>query len=338
MKSSSPRSDNRGRLQQLTLARFVPAPENQAALLAIQSLATCVASRRSRRLLNPLFLHGPPGTGKTHLVWALAHEVARSNPERTVAFVSAADIGRGGEDPLVAAYDCDLVVLEDLQHLPPGASAATMGLIDSLVAHQQQLVCTASVGPGRLVHLPERLTSRLGAGLVVGIEPLSAASRLLLLQDRAERRQLAVPRDVLAWLADHLTGGRQLDGALNRLEKLLKVNTHPLDVETVADIFREQVDAGRPTIDRIAQRVGRHFHVEPRQLQSRRRSRDVLLPRQVGMYLARKLTGLSLTEIGKYFGGRDHSTVLHACRKISTARRRDAVLGGTLRQLRAELT
>jgi chromosomal replication initiator protein len=171
----------------------------------------------------------------------------------------------------------------------------------------------------------------------VGLEPLQAGSRLALLQDKAQRRQLAVSLDVLAWLAEHLTGGgRQLDGALVQLEMLARL--HPrLDLANVVDYFRAQAEAGQSTIDRIALRVGGYFRVSPGQLQSRGQARQIVLPRQVGMYLARRLTRLSLEQIGAYFGGRDHSTVLHACHKVEHALVRDAALSGVVRQLHAEL-
>jgi chromosomal replication initiator protein len=200
------------------------------------------------------------------------------------------------------------------------------------------VVLTALAGPRHLANLPARLASRLAGGLVVRLETLSAPSRLAVLEDRAQRRQLAVGRDVLAWLAEHLTGGgRQLEGAIARLETLARLNDQPLDVATVAEQFRTEAEVSRPTVERIVQRVGGYFRVEPRQLQSRRRSRQVLLPRQVGMYLARQLTGLSLEQIGAYFGGRDHSTVLHACRKVEQALTEDAVLSGVVRQLHSDL-
>src|SRR5262249_12651628 len=156
-------------------------------------------------------------------------------------------------------------------------------------------------------------------------------------EDKAQRRQLAVRREVLAWLAEHLTGGgRQLEGALTQLEVLRRLRREPLDVPTVAAHFREQVEALRPTVDRIARQVSGHFQLDPRQLQSPQRFRKVLLPRQISMYLARQLTDLSLEQIGDYFGGRDHTTVLHACRKLEEALADDAVLSGTVRQLRAD--
>jgi chromosomal replication initiator protein len=199
-------------------------------------------------------------------------------------------------------------------------------------------VFTAAAGPAQLAHLPTRLTSRLASGLVVGLLPLSPESRLIYLESRVRERGLNVDRAVLAWLAEHLAGsGRQLDGAIGRLQTVLRLDARHLTVETVAEHFRPEAEVGRPTVERIAQRVGRYFDVEPRQLQSRARSRGVLMPRQVGMYLARQLTGLSLQQIGAYFGGRDHSTVLHACRKVERALAADVPLSLAVRQLHADL-
>ncbi len=326
----------------LTFARFVPAPQNRPALLAVQEVADCVCSRRPRRKINPLFLHGSPGTGKTHLAAALADEVIRRCPDLVVALAAAGDLAAAGEqeDVLQEARQSDLFIVEDLQHLPPQAAEAFVQVLDALQSRGQQIVCTASAGPQQLTHrgqrFPARLTSRLAAGLVVRLEPLPAAGRLALLREKA-RGRVAVGPDVLTWLAEHLNGGRELEGALTQVEALARLERRTPDVAAVAAHFREQAEAGQVTVERIAQRVGGYYRVKPEQLQSRRRYRGVLLPRQVGMYLARQLTGLSLEQIGAYFGGRDHSTVLHACRKVEQALGSDAALSGAVRQLHAEL-
>jgi len=312
-----------------TFSNLIPFAENRVGLVAAQQVADCIGSRRAQRLVNPLFVHGPAGSGKSHLVAALVHEALQQAPDLTARVLPACD--------LTTADDCDLLVIEDLHHLPAHAAEVVVQLFEERLARQQQLVFTALHGPGQL-SLPARLVSRLASGLVVGLQTLSAASRLVLLEDQAQRRRIAVGPGVLPWLANQLNGsGRQLDGALNQLEALASLRPGRLDLATVTEHFREEADASRPTVERIARRVSGHFRVDPRRVRSQRRQRTVMLPRQVSMYLARQLTDLSLAEIGHYFGGRDHSTVLHACRTIEQALANDLVLSGTVRQLQADL-
>jgi chromosomal replication initiator protein len=306
----------------------------------VRRVVRCVSARR--RAVNPLFLHGPAGTGKTHLVNALAAAVTHRCPDLIVCLLPAADcrpdVPGQPEESAATARDCDLLVVEDVQHLPERAVEALIGVIDDRQARGRQMVFTASEGPGRLTRLPDRLTSRLACGLVAGLEPLARPSRLAFLQDRARRRQLVLDPHVLGWLAEH-TGGsaRQLEGAVKRVEALTRLHGQAPDVAALAEAFRDDADAARPSVDRIIERVGRYFRVEPSQLCSRQRGRHALLPRQVGMYLTRLLTPLSLGQIGAHFGGRDHSTVLHACRKVEQALTRDSALSGAVRQLHADL-
>jgi chromosomal replication initiator protein len=326
-----------------TFATWVPLAENEAARLAVERVADCVCERGPRRAINPLFLHGAAGTGKSHLVSALFAEVTQHAPDLQVALLAAGDfesllLPNGNRDELKAARQADLLAVEDVQHLPARVEEAFVHLLDRGLARGQQIVCTALTGPAQLTHLPVRVTSRLGSGLVIGLETLSPLSRRVFLQDRCTRRGLNVGPDVVAWLAEHVAGSaRQLEGAIARLASLTRLHVRPVDVETLAEQFQAEASAGRPTVEHIAQRVSRYFQVEPRQLQARSRSRQMLLPRQIGMYLARQLTELSLQQIGAFFGGRDHSTVLHACRKVEKALAHDVHLSGAVRQLHADL-
>lgn len=317
-----------------TFGRWVTTPENHSALQAVRDLADSLAAYKPHRAANPLYVHGPAGTGKTHLVHALIAEVTRQRPELIVNLLSGDEIGGDSSEKT----DGDLLVVEDLQHLRPSRAETLVQLFDGCQQQRRLMIFTAQNGPGHLTRLPRRVTSRLASGLVVGLKPLSRDSRLLFLRDRVQRRQLPISQAVLSWLADHLAGsGRQLEGAVTRLEALVRANCRLPDVGTVAEYFQDEVRANSVTVERIARRVGQFFNLDPRLMQSRRRNHHTLLPRQISMYLARRLTPVSLEQIGNFFGGRDHSTVLHACRKIEEALANDVCLHGTVQRLQAEL-
>jgi chromosomal replication initiator protein len=292
------------------------------------------------------------------LVQALTAEVAHRRRDAVIGLLAAGDIAPAEQLNLFSAQadttqatawaaleeakHCDVLIIEDLQHLNVRVVESVVQTVDYLAVRQRPLVFTANASLQHLTHrgerFPARLTSRLAAGLVVAMEPLGPESRLTLLQTLAQRRQLAVSTEVLQWLATRLTGGgRQMFGAIAQLEAMLKSLRGQIDLADLEVHFKVQAESGRATAERIAERVSGYFHVEPSELQSHRRHRGILLPRQVGMYLTRKLTDLSLDQIGEYFGGRDHSTVLHACRKVEIALGNDAVLSGAVKEIHASL-
>jgi chromosomal replication initiator protein len=352
-------------------ATIVPLPENRSALAAARDLFDTLQTPGPTIPL--LFLHGPSGVGKSLLVHALAEAL----PLRQVCTLTGGNFPLPNvtdEDPFPAALAtkkptgdespneptedesgndawprlkearrADLLIVEDLQHLPLRAGDAFVNLLDTRQRRQLPTVATALVGPRHLAFrghaFPARLTNRLAGGLVVAIDPLPVASRLALLQTLAERIGLDLDDDVMTWLAEHLIGGgRQLQGSLNQIATLQKLQRKPLTLEQIRQHFQGQIEAQAPTVERIVAHVGGHYQVKPSVLRSAQRSKHVVLPRQVSMYLARQLTPLSLQQIGKFFGGRDHTTVMHACKKIEEALQTDLELGGTVRQMSAELS
>jgi chromosomal replication initiator protein len=332
-------------------ARFLPFPENRSALVAFRLLAETLKTGDSPTVGNPLFLHGPAGVGKSCLVGALVETACSSVRGLTPCVLSANSFPlpwdqhdtNAPAERFQAACDCDLLVLEDLQHLPARAADTLVQLLDTRLHLGAATVVTAMVGPAQLVHrgqpLPVRLTDRLGGGLVVAMQPMQVRSRCQFLKELARQRDLALTDDILNWLAELLTGGgRQLEGAIHQIEALVALNGKPVSLDVLREQFQVQAETGRPTAERIVRRVSDYFRIEPRQLKSARRHRSLMLPRQVSMYLMRRLTRLSLQQIGACFGGRDHSTVLHACRKIEAAIKSDAVLSGAVDQMHAELT
>jgi chromosomal replication initiator protein len=281
-------------------------------------------------------------------VSGLVEDVLQRAPQSVVSVVAAKEIAAPAILPEMNPLDetdglrqwktSDLLIVEDLQHLPKSSGDVLAHLIDSCQVRQVPVAVTASVAP-RELDVDLRLSSRLTGGLVVELQSLGVSSRLAILQQKAQERQLAVRREVLTWLAEHLiASGRELEGAVTRLELLSRTSRCLLDVPSVVCHFQEEAKAGQPSIERIVQKVSGHFHIPRSELSSGTRNRKVVLPRQLGMYLSRRLTDLSLQEIGTHFGGRDHTTVLHACRKVETALSHDAVLAGTVQQLRAELS
>jgi chromosomal replication initiator protein len=327
-----------------TFANWIALAETEAARLAVERVADCVCGRRPQRAINPLFLYGSAGSGKSHLVSALLTEITQRSPDLQAVLLAAGDfealvLSDSGREEQKALRQADLLIIEDVQHLPARIEGIFVHRIDRGLARGQQLVFTALAGPAQLDHLSARVTSRLGSGLVVGLGALAPESRRVFLQECMNRRGLLVREEILAWLIKHLTGSaRQLEGAVARLAELMRLHGPTISVEMLAEHFSVEAATSRPTVERIAQRVGCYFQVEPQQLQARSRTRGTLLPRQIGMYLARRLTDLSLQQIGAYFGGRDHSTVLHACRKVEKALAQDIRLSGAVRQLHADLT
>jgi chromosomal replication initiator protein len=327
----------------LSFSRLLDLPENHSALVAVQELAGAITTGHLASQPNPLYIHGPAGSGKTCLVKTLQAEVLRDTGKAVIGCLPAKEVDsllrpdEAAESPRLVD-EVDLLIVEDLHHLAPRFSDQLAHLIDGLKRRQVPLVFTGLAGP-RFLPFSGRLTSRLASGLVAGLESMRGTSRLKFLQVKAQERQLAVHPEILAWLAERMRGsGRELEGILIRLEALCRLHHHSLDLPAVAQHFEDEIAANKPTLERIVQQVSDYFQLPAAHLLSSRRDRHVLVPRQIGMYLSRRLTDLSLGEIGDRFGGRDHSTVLHGCRKVAKALLHDTGLAGTVQQLQAALT
>ncbi len=329
-----------------TFQTFVEGPSNRVALAA----AKAVAESASR--FNPLFLHASVGLGKTHLLQAVAAEAVRQNPRARVVYLTAeyfmwrfATAIRDNNALTLKEQlrDIDLLIIDDMQFLQ-GKSIQNefCHLINMLLDSAKQVVVAADRPPAELESLEPRVRSRLVGGVALEMAAPDYTMRLGMLKLRlvtakTEDANVNIADDVLDHIARTVTGsGRELEGAFNQL--LFRQTFEPqISLDRIDDILRHMYRTGepkRPRIEDIQRIVAKHYNVSKTELLSNRRTRTIVKPRQVAMYLAKIMTPRSLPEIGRRFGGRDHTTVLHAVRKIEDLSGNDNSLAQELELLR----
>ncbi len=321
---------------------FVVGPCNRMAHAA----AVAVAGSPGQ-LYNPLLIHGESGVGKTHLAQAICHDLLDRSPGSRAAYVSCEVfthdyIEAMQSDAVQSFHDryrgADLLVIDDVQLLASRERSQEefFHTFNSLHQEQRQVVLTADCHPDQIPNIQDRLRSRLMWGLVARIDAPCLETRVAIVEKKAKARNVNLPQDVALFLAEGARrGARELEGALSQIQHAAAASQQPITLE----LARQVLGGGnaRPTrqikMEDIVDAVSERFGVKRSQVQGRGRSRSVARPRQVCMYLARKLSNRSLQEIGKYFGGRDHTTVLHAERQIGDQLAEDSDLAAILSEL-----
>ncbi len=279
---------------------------------------------------NPLFLYGGVGLGKTHLMHAIAWEIRTRTPHRKVVYLSAEkfmySFVRALRNQDTVSFkeqfrSVDVLMIDDVQFIA-GKDATQeefFHTFNALVDQGRQIVLSADKSPSSLEEIGDRLRSRLASGLVADLHPTTFELRLGILDAKAEQLGVQVPQRVKEFLAHKISSNvRELEGALTRLVAHAQLVGGALTLETTQDLLQDLLRAHdrRLTMEEIQKRVAEHFKIRVSDMSSARRSRAVARPRQVAMYLSKQLTSRSLPEIGRAFGGRDHTTVMHAVRKI----------------------
>jgi chromosomal replication initiator protein len=280
---------------------------------------------------NPLFLYGGVGLGKTHLMHAIAWQIGKRKAKRKVLYLSAEQFmyrfirALRFKDTMAFKEQfrsVDVLMIDDIQFICGNKDSTQeefFHTFNALVDQNRQIVISADKSPSDLEGMEERLRSRLGWGLVADIHPTTYELRLGILQAKADCLRQKVPPKVQEFLAHKITSNvRELEGALNRIVAHADLVGRPVTIETTQDLLRDLLRANdrRVTIDEIQRKVAEHFNLRVADMYSERRARAVARPRQVAMFLAKNLTQRSLPEIGKKFGGRDHTTVMHAVKKV----------------------
>src|SRR5205807_356675 len=310
-----------------TFEAFVTGASNRFAHAAALAVAETPA-----RSYNPLFIYGVAGLGKTHLLHAIAHYVHQNYPAYKVRYVSTEaflnDYVEGIRSNSMAAFkkkyrDNDVLLVDDIQFMEgkEGLQEEFFHTFNQLHGANRQIVLSSDRPPRAIATLEDRLRSRFEWGLITDIQPPDLETRLAILRKKAEREPTHVPDEVLEFIATHITSNiRELEGALIRVSAFASLNRAPLSAELAAEVLGDVLSHNRPrviTAKVILDATSTMFGFPVEELQGKSRRRPLVTARQVGMYVCRELTDLSYPAIAREYGGRDHTTVIHAVEKIS---------------------
>jgi chromosomal replication initiator protein len=338
-----------------TFDSFVVGAANRMAHAGATQVAETVLAEH--RGFNPLYIHSGVGHGKTHLLHAIAWEVRRRTPSAQVLYLTAERFRFQFVEALKAQdamafkdrfRSVDVLLVDDLEFMHGEKTELEFDhIINMLLDSGRQLVVASARPPGQLLRLNERMRSRMQRGLVTEIGPFDGNLRAEILKRRIAEKRAAdpsfeIPADVVSLLAERLTeSGRELEGAVTRLYATWQYMRTPITLDIVETMIRDLLQSGgdqrRIKIEDILKAVSRHYGISRGDILSQRRHRSVVWPRQIGMYLAKQLTSRSLPEIGRRFGNRDHTTVLHAIRKIEGELSGNARLKDEIEDLKKQL-
>ncbi len=280
---------------------------------------------------NPLFLYGGTGLGKTHLMLAVGNQIKKNDPKARVIYLSSerfvqdmiTALRKNAIDQFKAYYrSADALLIDDIQFFAKKERSQEefFYTFNSLLEGQKQIILTCDRFPKEVDHLDERLQSRFGWGLTVAIEPPELETRVAILIKKAQQNQVTLPEDVAFFIAQRIKSNvRDLEGALQRVMAYSRFTNQPLSIDMAEVALKDLLALHQKlvTLENIQKTVADYFKIRMSDLLSKKRTRSIARPRQIAMALAKELTNHSLPEIGEAFGGRDHTTVLHACRKVA---------------------
>lgn len=307
---------------------FVVGASNQFA----HASAVAVAEQPARQY-NPLFLYSPPGLGKTHLLHAIGNYLLATRPNSRVAYLSAEkfvnelieSVQYRRMSQFRAKYrdSYDLILIDDIQFIAGKSTSEEefFHTFNALYSSKRQIVLSCDRAPKEIDGLEERLRTRFEWGLLADITPPEIETRIAILKAKAERDDIYLPDEVATFLASHIkTNVRELEGILIRLQAQASLSGAEISLEMAKHELKTSAseEGSQFTIESIQTAVSRHFNLKLHELKAATRAQNVAMPRQIAMYLIRKYTGLGYKEIGRYFGGKDHSTIMHGCKKVES--------------------
>lgn len=292
--------------------------------------AALVVSEEPGTIYNPLFFYGGVGLGKTHLMHAIAHQYLSINPGKTIKYVTSETFAndfigsiqnRTQEEFRQKYRTVDLLLVDDIQFFADkeGTQEEFFHTFNALYDERKQIVLTSDRLPNEIPKLQERLVSRFAWGLSVDITPPDLETRIAILRKKADAEGLEIPNDTLSYIAGQIDSNiRELEGALVRVQAFSTMNNEEVTTSLAADALKSMIKESNKeiTISKIQKEVANYYKITVEEMKGRRRVQSIVLPRQIAMYLARELTDASFPKIGNDFGGKDHTTVIHAFEKI----------------------
>lgn len=302
------------------------------------------------RAYNPLFIYGGVGLGKTHLMHAIGHQILSKNPRAKVCYVSTEKFTNefiiSIKDNKMAEFrnryrNIDILLVDDIQFLAGKEQTQEefFHTFNALYEASRQIILSSDRPPKEIPTLEDRLRSRFEWGLITDIQPPDLETRIAILHKKAQLEKISIPDDVLIYIASKINSNiRELEGALIRVMAFSSLNNSPVTLDLAAEALKDILPDNKVqpvTIELIQQVVSDYFHLKPEDFKAKKRTRAVAFPRQIAMYLCRELTDTSLPKIGEEFGGRDHTTVLHAQEKIKSDMQTDPSLANLIEKLKS---
>ncbi|MCP4587981.1 chromosomal replication initiator protein DnaA, partial [Pseudoalteromonas sp.] len=312
-----------------TFDSFVEGKSNQLAKAAATQVADNPGSA-----FNPVFIYGGTGLGKTHLLHAVGNGIMANKPDAKIVYMHSErfvqDMVKALQNNAIEEFkryyrSVDALMIDDIQFFAnkERSQEEFFHTFNALLEGNQQIILTSDRYPKEIEGVEDRLKSRFGWGLTIAIEPPELETRVAILMKKAQQSKINLPHEVAFFIAKKLRSNvRELEGALNRVIANANFTGRPISIDFVKEALRDllALQDKLVTIDNIQRTVAEYYRIRVSDLLSKRRSRSVARPRQVAMALSKELTNHSLPEIGDAFGGRDHTTVLHACRKVKSLR------------------
>ncbi len=336
-----------------TFDTFVVGNSNMLTHAACIAVADNIANDMPTRLYNPLFIYGGAGLGKTHLMHAIGNHILSHKPDTKITYVSSEKftnemidaIKDGSNKSFRDKYrNVDVLLIDDIQFLSKkeGTQEEFFHTFNTLYEANKQIIISSDRPPNEIPKLEERLRTRFAMGLPTDIQPPDLETRIAILRKKAQADNVAIPDDVFDYIAENIQSNiRELEGVLTRLSAYSSLSKRKIDLNLTKECLQNLITPNEPVIvtgERIQEKVAEFYQIRIDDFKAKKRTKNIAYPRQIAMYLCREMTDLSLPKIGELFGGRDHTTVLHAYDKIAAELKNDQNLQGTINKLKSSIT